>query len=91
MEAKRNTAVKKPRIESEQLNAIYMKWVAPRKPTNGHPYDYHIDRVNFRYGLGKQFEDYVWECGGRIGKENGKRFAEFFEDENLTLFALKHL
>ncbi len=82
----------KARIESEQLNAIYKKWVAQqRENTNTFNWYNTLDRTNLKYGLGKQFDDYVWSCGGRIYQEHGKRFAEFFEESDLTLFALKHL
>ena len=80
----------KPRIESDQLNEIYKKWIVQ------HGKDYntwsdHIDNASFRYGLGKSFDEYVWTNGGRIAKEHGRRYAEFFEDTDMIMFALKHL
>jgi hypothetical protein len=39
--------------------------------------------------VGKDFDDYVWGSGGRIYQEHGKRYAEFFEDTDLTMFLLK--
>jgi hypothetical protein len=87
----RFTGMKKPRIESEQLNAIFQKWAENNgRKASGHWVD-HFDRVNLRYGSGQQFDHYVWSCGGRIGTEYSKRYAEFFEDANLTIFVLRHL
>lgn len=81
----------KPRIESEQLNTIFQKWAANNGyKTTGHWID-HFDRVNLRWNTGKKFDDYVWSCGGRIGTDHSKRFAEFFEDEDLIMFTLRHL
>jgi len=88
----RDTLMKKARISDEQLNAIYKKWISPQLQTGYRSlYTDDINRVSFRYGPGKQFEDYVWSCGGRIGKEHGKRYAEFFEEEDLIMFTLKHM
>jgi hypothetical protein len=79
----------KPRIESEQLNAIYARWlkscgVDPRWSDN-------IDRVNLRYNPGKGFDEFVWKHGGHLGKQHGKRYAEFFDDNDMLIFSLKYL
>lgn len=83
----------KPRIESEQLDAIYRKWVLDNggHKSNYFSYDRDVNRVNLTYGLGKQFDEYLWACGGRIGKEHGKRYAEFFEESDMIMFSLRHL
>jgi len=49
----------------------------------------HIDRVNLSYGNGKDFDEYVWGCGGHIRQEKGRRHLEFFNDEDATMFVLK--
>ena len=87
MAVTRDTRIMKPRIHSEQLESIFRKWVGPT--TNNTRWVDHIDRVNLNWGVGKQFDLYVWENGGRIGKEYGKRYAEFFDDHNLTMFILR--
>lgn len=79
----------KPRIESEQLNAIYERWLRARgiEPR----WTDHIDRANLRYNPGKAFDEFVWKQGGHLGKLHGKRYAEFFEDHDMLIFSLKHL
>lgn len=80
--------MKKERIEEEALNSIFQKWMTPV----GRPYNKwsdHISRLNLRYGIGKEFDDYIWSCGGRLGKEYGKRYAEFFEEQDMIMFLLK--
>ena len=83
----------KPRIESEPLNAIYQRWALANggSKANYSFYDRDFNRVNLTYGLGKQFDEYLWACGGRIGKEHGKRYAEFFEESDMIMFSLRHL
>lgn len=82
----------KHRIESEQLNLIFIKWAKVHTKitdTDRNLYLNHIDRINLRYGPGKEFDDYLWAHGGRITRENRRRYAEFFEDSDLTMFMLK--
>lgn len=81
--------MKKERIEEEALNSIYQKWVTPLLNLPHAKWSTDISRVNLRYGVGKEFEDYLWSCGGRIGKEYGKRYAEFFEEQDMIMFLLK--
>lgn len=82
---------KKPRIESDQLNTIFVKWAENQGISGTNPWIDHIDRINLKWGRGKQFNEYIWACGGRIGQEHRKRFAEFFNDEDLIMFTLRHL
>lgn len=82
--------MKKPRIESEQLDRIFQKWLDHYNNGQSSVWHDHVDHVNLRYGAGKSFDLYVWECGGRLGKEYGHRYAEFFDDVNLTMFVLRH-
>jgi hypothetical protein len=87
----RDSLMKKARIESDQLNTIFQKWAANNGyKTSGHWID-HFDRLNLRYGAGQAFDHYVWSCGGRIYTEYSKRYADFFEEENLIMFTLRHL
>lgn len=81
--------MKKERIEEEALNSIFQKWAIP---VLDRPYDKwsdNVSRLNMRYGIGKAFDDYIWSCGGTLGKEYGKRYAEFFEEQDMIMFLLK--
>jgi hypothetical protein len=83
----------KPRIEPETVTAIYKSWLRACG-LDGESLSYwsnDIHRVNLSFGNPKHFDEYVWGCGGRIYQENGKRYIEFFEDSNLTMFLLKWL
>ena len=79
----------KPRIESDQLNSIYTRWLAFHG-FNDKWYS-HFDQTNLRYGPGKGFDEFVWKGGGHIRKEHGRRFAEFFEESEMIMFSLKYL
>jgi hypothetical protein len=82
-----------PRIESDTLNVIFQKWLIQNYPNQDkgstRSYFYHIDRVNLKYGEGKEFDLFVWQNGGIIRREDRHRYAEFFEDSNLTAFLLR--
>lgn len=82
--------VRTHRVYPEQLNDIYKKWVAPKLDRPVHNYSDDVNVVSMRYGFGKQFDEYVWESGGHIRQESGKRYAEFFKAEDLTMFILRH-
>jgi hypothetical protein len=80
----------KVRINSDALQAVYKKWLDQYYPA-GHPFSWgdHIDRVNLKYTHGKAFDEFVWTCGGHIRQENSRRFLEFFNDEDATMFMLR--
>ena len=79
------------RIESESLNEMWQKWLHQCFPhhINKLAWNDHIDRVNLAHGRGRDFDQFVWTCGGYIRQENGKRHLEFFEDEDATMFVLR--
>ena len=81
------------RIESDALNEIYSKWVIKNYPANAKNHSLywnnHIDRVNLTYAQGKAFDEFVWQSGGHIRQENGRRYVEFFDDLDATMFLLK--
>jgi len=81
----------KARIESDSLNEMWEKWLRHRFPTQIDQLRWidHIDRVNLKYGRGKDFDEFVWECGGIIRQQNSKRYLEFFNDEDAIMFALR--
>jgi hypothetical protein len=83
------STVKKPRVGPDTLNDIYVKWQNNCGLNLRVSYWNDIHRVSLKYGVGKDFDDYVWGSGGRIYQEHGKRYAEFFEDTDLTMFLLK--
>ena len=80
------------RVNSDTLDEIYKKWLNHRYPADvaHQKFRYnHIDRVNLTYSHGKEFDLFVWECGGHIRKENRKRYIHFFNDEDATMFLLR--
>lgn len=81
----------KVRIESDRLNEIFQNWLHHQFPSQigNFLWSDHIDRVNLKYGRGKDFDQFVWTCGGYLRQENGRRHLEFFEDEDATMFVLK--
>jgi hypothetical protein len=79
----------KYRIESEALEKIFQSWFEKTYPGVPTYTIQHIDRINLFYGPGKEFENFVWQQGGHIRKENKRRYAEFFEDRDLTMFLLR--
>lgn len=83
----------KHRIEPETLTHIYESWLrACGYDVRAMSYwSSDIHNVSLAYGHPKDFDEYVWGCGGRIYQENSKRYIEFFEDANLTMFLLKWL
>jgi hypothetical protein len=81
----------KARIESDSLNEMWQKWLRHRFPSQIDQLRWsdHIDRVNLKYGRGKDFDEFVWSCGGHIRQQNGKRYLEFFNDEDAIMFTLR--
>lgn len=81
----------KVRIESDKLNEMWQKWLRLRFPEQNGPLSWgdHIDRVNLRYGRGRDFDEFVWTCGGYLRQECGRRHLEFFEEKDATIFVLR--
>lgn len=81
----------KVRIESDKLNKMWEKWLRLRFPEQSGPLPWadHIDRVNLKYGRGRDFDHFVWSQGGYLRQECGRRHLEFFDDANATLFMLR--
>jgi hypothetical protein len=81
----------KVRIDSDSLNEMWKKWLHYCFPDQiGQlAWSEHIDRVNLKWGRGKDFDQFVWGCGGYIRQENGRRHLEFFDESNATMFALR--
>ena len=83
--------VTKVRIESDALNEMWQKWLHKRFPDQigNLAWVDHIDRVNLKYGRGRDFDQFVWSSGGYLRQEFGRRHLEFFEDKDATLFLLR--
>lgn len=77
-------------VDNEKLRKIYKRWQTELKvETRFESSD--IDRTSLRWGTARDFDLYVWGCGGRIAQENGKRHLDFFEEHDLLLFLLRWL
>jgi hypothetical protein len=81
----------KVRIESDTLNEMWQKWLHKRFPDQigNLAWVDHIDRVNLKYGRGRDFDQFVWSSGGYLRQEFGRRHLEFFEDKDATIFLLR--
>lgn len=81
----------KVRIESDTLNEMWQKWLHKRFPDQigNLAWIDHIDRVNLKYGRGRDFDQFVWSSGGYLRQEFGRRHLEFFEDKDATIFLLR--
>lgn len=79
------------RIASDALEKIFQRWFVVNYPGVPTYTIQHIDRINLSYGPGKEFDNFVWQQGGHIRKENYHRYAEFFNESDMTMFLLKYM
>lgn len=77
------------RIGPETLSNIYKKWLQQCGLLEESYWSNDIHRATLAYGSPKEFDDYVWGCGGRIYQYHGQRYVEFSDNTDLTLFLLK--
>lgn len=79
----------KHRIGPDALDTIYKNWKSYCGDASHVGHWSNIHNANLGYGLAREFDLYLWGCGGFMVQDNGKRYAEFFDEHNLTMFLLR--
>jgi hypothetical protein len=78
-------------LDPEFLDKLWCKYVDDRfegqRRNYYHPRDYA--NVSRRGHLSQQFEQWLWEEGAVVRQINGKRYLEFSNSKNATMFALR--
>jgi hypothetical protein len=80
------------RISSEISFDIYKRWLVHCYPETGHErlkWTRNFEQLKLHYGDGRDFDLFVFGCGGAIRQEHHKRFIEFADSSNMTLFVLR--
>lgn len=75
-------------VDNATLRGIFKRWLAELNIDLRYQSS-DIDRASLRWGTARDFDLYVWGCGGRIVQENGKRHLDFFEEHDLIVFLLR--
>lgn len=80
------------RIEQDELNKIWQKWLVDNKigKINGRFLNHRYNMVGRRNRVSGLFEDWIWSEGGTIIQQDRKLCIEFAFEEQATWFLIRH-
>lgn len=81
------------RLPPETLDIVWRDFIT-RRITDAAKRRYipkTYQRENRNYGNSKYFEAWLYELGGYVVQDHGKRYLEFFNDHQSVMFTLRWL
>lgn len=77
-------------LSTEILNKVWLKWGSDNLHADDLRYDSVYDRVARRTINALKFEGWLFTQGATVQQVNHKRYLQFTDDQDATVFILKY-
>ena len=78
-------------VDQGLLDKVWSKWLTSKGSS---PRTLYLSRtytnISRNIPIAKQFEDWLWQEGAMIKRENKKCYLQFFNDDDATMFVLRN-